>query len=197
MHFQHVDSVIMYVLVVVAGYYWMIGIHTIYIWHGNVSYHYSLYEWSKNVVTEAISILLRAIMRTTIRNYTYDTRLGVFISVMDRNNFHIIQTSMFLESDTPKEQNLRLVNMKVSMYFLLIIYPVKDLIDIDKRQRHNLYFERFYECDNRCFFILHARRNQQCSTYYTWFGPKHGEQRNKRGWQYIENIMSRALYSKF
>ena len=119
MHFQHVDSVIMYVLVVVAGYYWMIGIHTIYIWHGNVSYHYSLYEWSKNVVTEAISILLRAIMRTTMRNDTYDTRLGVFISVMDRNNFHIIQTSMFLESDTPKEQNLRLVNMKVSMYFLL------------------------------------------------------------------------------
>ena len=109
----------MYVLVVVAGYYWMIGIHTIYIWHGNVSYHYSLYERSKNVVTEAISILLRAIMRSTIRNYTYDTRLGVFISVMDRNNFHIIQTSMFLESDTPKEQNLRLVNMKVSMYFLL------------------------------------------------------------------------------
>ena len=54
-----------------------------------------------------------------MRNYTYDTRLGVFISVMDRNNFHIIQTSMFLESDTPKEQNLRLVNMKVSMYFLL------------------------------------------------------------------------------
>ena len=70
-------------------------------------------------MTEAISILLRAIMRTTMRNYTYDTRLGVFISVMDRNNFHIIQTSMFLESDTPKEQNLRLVNMKVSMYFLL------------------------------------------------------------------------------
>ena len=81
-------------------------------------------------MTEAISILLRAIMRTTMRNYTYDTRLGVFISVMDRNNFHIIQTSMFLESDTPKEQNLRLVNMKVSMYFLLIIYPVKDLLSL-------------------------------------------------------------------
>ena len=77
-------------------------------------------------MTEAISILLRAIMRTTMRNYTYDTRLGVFISVIDRHNFHIIQTSMFLELDTPKEQNLRLVNMKVSMYFLLIIYPVKE-----------------------------------------------------------------------
>ena len=69
----------------------------------------------KNVVTEAISILLRAIMRTTMRNYTYDTKLGVFISVIDRNNFHIIQTSTFLDVDTPKEQNLRLANMKVSM----------------------------------------------------------------------------------
>ena len=74
-----------------------------------------------------------------MRNYTYDTRLGVFISVMDRNNFHLVQTSMFLESDTPKEQNLRLVNMKVSMYFLLenlscerkdTIYILRDFMSV-------------------------------------------------------------------
>ena len=97
----------------------------------------------KNVVTEAISILLRAIMRTTMRNYTYDTRLGVFISVIDRNNFHIIQTSTFLDLDTPKEQDLRLANMKVSMKHVFLTW--KSIL------WKNLCFERFCGCDNRCF----------------------------------------------
>ena len=63
---------------------------------------------------------------------------------MDHNNFHIIQTPSLLELDTPKEQSLRLANIKVSIYFLF-----KNL-SCEK----NLCFERIYDCDDRCFFIL-------------------------------------------
>ena len=65
--------------------------------------------------------------------------IPLFISVIDRNNFHVIQILTFLELDTPKEQNLRLANMKVRKYFLLenlscersdTIYILRDFMSV-------------------------------------------------------------------